>query len=394
MITNSLLITLAIAFIGTLLLILRAIFNYYYYNLREKLSGCCLYVGRVQHSRLKGATNNKSGVVHKLEYPLFFSFIDLQEIENVNYLLWPIFTYNSKLWSFCSLDSSYHLKDFPDRDNSGNSGSTFSPLLARVKNFVSKKSGNRFTTDCRVQLMSHLTYFGYCFNPISIYYLFDSKSKNSDTDTKEGIEGDNCMAAVIAEVSNTPWNEQHTYLLHESVEGVVIDRSGSSDLTKEDNKVPTLSATWKKEFHVSPFMEMDYTYHFSFGKPAESVVVRSKMIKNNTKEVWFTASFVLNRIPFTPLNLIYVLIFYPLHTRIIQIWIHIEAIKIFFKGVPTFEHPNGTDVDFGYGITGKRLGDMLWFLIQPFYKLYSVMNSIFCSISGFKSISKDKMKVQ
>ena len=62
-----------------------------------------------------------------------------------------------------------------------------------------------------------------------------------------------------------------------------------------------------------------------------------------------------------------------------QIWIHIEAAKIFFKGVPnlTFEHPEGTDVDFGWDITGKRLGNLLWTLWQPAHNLGLLVESIF-----------------
>jgi DUF1365 family protein len=78
-------------------------------------------------------------------------------------------------------------------------------------------------------------------------------------------------------------------------------------------------------------MEMDYRYSFNFTTPAESVAVQSSMLKVPTDDVWFTANLDLKRLPFSPLNLLYVLAFYPLHTRLIQIWIHWEAVLLFLK---------------------------------------------------------------
>ena len=75
-------------------------------------------------------------------------------------------------------------------------------------------------------------------------------------------------------------------------------------------------------------------------------------------------------------NLLYVLFFYPLHTRFIQVWIHIEAIKIFFKGVPTFDHPQGTDVNFGFGITDKVILKGINSVTSPIYGLIDIINTV------------------
>lgn len=127
------------------------------------------------------------------------------------------------------------------------------------------------------------------------------------------------------------------------------------------------------EFHVSPFMEMDYRYAFQFSLPKETVSVRASMHKIPTNEIWFTARFDLQRMDFSPWNMLYVLVYYPLHTRLIQVWIHWEAVLLFLKGVPTFEHPQGADVDFGLGITGKRLGWVLYILTWPATAVYSLL---------------------
>eukprot|EP01038_Epipyxis_sp_PR26KG_P013325 gene13325-17856_t len=176
------------------------------------------------------------------------------------------------------------------------------------------------------------------------------------------------LHTIITEVSNTPWIEQYPYILNET------NKSHNLKIYRND-ALDTFEATWNKEFHVSPFMEMDYKYSFTFSKPTEVLKVISKLVKISTNELWFTANFELQRIPFTPINLLYVLIFYPLHTRVIQVLIHWEALKLFLKGIPTFEHPHGTDVDFGYGVTGKRLIYIFSTISAPIYYIKNLFTS-------------------
>lgn len=240
---------------------------------------------------------------------MFFSFINIREISTTKYKYFPLFLFHDttipypqtvlKYFTFCSLNSSEHLKNhFPNES-----------LESRIHLFIQQKCSNQFKLSDigEIYLLTHLSYFGYCFNPISIYYIY-SKTNPS------------VMLCIITEVSNTPWIEQHCYMLHETVDEVHIIRQKGS-----------FQAIWKKEFHVSPFMEMDYKYDFTFSVPSNSIQVNSKLIKLETSEVWFTASFELNKIAFSPLNLLYVLVFYPLHTRLIQVWIHWEAVLLFMK---------------------------------------------------------------
>jgi len=336
-----------------------------------------LALGRVKHSRLKG------GATHTFEYPIFFSLVDLEEMERIGQTLWPIFTAYRKgvLPSFCCLSSDDHIKEVVNEKSS---------LLRRLQLFVGSKS-DVFIDDLkgkRVLLLTHLSYFGYCFNPISIYYI-----KGSPSTQKKGSE--DSLHCIVAEVSNTPWIEQHSYVLHESVKD-----DGGVEITR---KAGTFEGKWDKVFHVSPFMEMDYQYNFVFSDPfaqrqppkldvkrdklgacndvkgeselndKENIWVRAKMIKKKTSEVYFTASFQLETIAFNPLNLLYVLVFYPLHTRIIQLWIHWEAMLIWLKGVPFYNHPNDADVNFGFGITDKTL--FKW-ILNPLIGSFTFLSSL------------------
>jgi DUF1365 family protein len=47
-------------------------------------------------------------------------------------------------------------------------------------------------------------YFGYCFNPVSFYYCFDTDGETLQT--------------IVAEVNNTPWGERNMYVLPESMD--------------------------------------------------------------------------------------------------------------------------------------------------------------------------------
>jgi DUF1365 family protein len=322
----------------------------------EHLKYSRLYYGRVTHTRLKG------GAVHHLNYPIFFAYLDLKEIQSIGWSLWPIFKLNSPFSSFASFDDKQHLKDYQSQVGH------HKYIFDQAQQVAQLQASDSSLTFDRIGLLTHLTYFGYCFNPISVYYLFKKQSSSRPTDKEEK----EVLDTVIAEVSNTPWIEMHTYVLRKEIPGVQ-----SVEKEAQIQGTSMFRAIWKKCFHVSPFMEMDYMYDFAFSSPALTsttnipLQVRSKMLKESTGDVWFTANFDISPLPFTPRNLLYVLIFYPMQTRLIQVFIHWEALKLFLKGVPTFEHPNGADVDFGCGITGQRLGAVLWFFIAPFYKVSS-----------------------
>jgi hypothetical protein len=47
---------------------------------------------------------------------------------------------------------------------------------------------------------------------------------------------------------------------------------------------------------------MDYKYHFTWSVPAENMKVTARMCKIGTGETWFTASFSVDRIEFTPIS--------------------------------------------------------------------------------------------
>ncbi len=66
-----------------------------------------------------------------------------------------------------------------------------------VRNLVQTRLGNRPAGPIR--LLTHLRYFGYCFNPASFYYCYDASDIRVET--------------IVVEIHNTPWGEHHCYVL-------------------------------------------------------------------------------------------------------------------------------------------------------------------------------------
>ena len=177
-----------------------------------------------------------------------------------------------------------------------------------VRKTVLKKTGKNLTGPIR--LLTHLRYFGYCFNPVSFYYCFDKNDKE--------------VELIMAEVTNTPWNERHSYIINKRSN---ID-SGLSHLT----------ADLEKKLHVSPFWGMDHQYEWIFAQPEEKVFVNMKNFNQYQKV--FDVTLILKRKSFTKKNLIKIVSRFPFITAVIVFRIHWQAFKLWIKKAPFFLHPD------------------------------------------------------
>ncbi len=157
-----------------------------------------------------------------------------------------------------------------------------------------------------IRILTHLRYFGYCFNPVSFYYCFD--------------EDDNNVELVMAEVTNTPWQDRHTYIISDKIEG-------------HNN----LTSNMKKDFHVSPFWGMDHDYEWVFTQPQKNLLVNMKNFKDEQKV--FDATLTLNRIALNTKNLILETLRFPFLTVRVVFRIHWQAFKLWIKGAQFYVHP-------------------------------------------------------
>jgi DUF1365 family protein len=288
-----------------------------------------IFEGTVFHRRLK--VEQVSSATNAFTYPLFMMYLDLEELESLfkPYTFWS----GTGEWNL----ASYHREDYL--------GDSRKPLAECVRAVVQDRCGRTVTGAIRV--LCNIRYFGYGFNPVVVYYCFAK-----DDDTR--------LEAVVLEVSNTPWLEKRVYVLPFFEDTDQLERKA-------------VSARWQKDFHVSPFNNLDHDYEWTLSIPnASKLHIRavSSYSKSTLDEgVHVTGAAVtgykahsklddvknaktfevvldLKRAEIDSGSLSHALMRYPLMTSVAQLYIHWQAVKVFWKGVqyqtpPTSSPPIG-----------------------------------------------------
>ncbi len=204
------------------------------------------------------------------------------------------------LWSY----EQFNIACFRRRDHFGDPKI---PLDQAVADLVEDQLGSR--PNGPIRLLTHLRYFGHCFNPASFYYCYDSAAVEIET--------------IVVEIHNTPWGERHCYVLN-----------------AEHNEHPL--KYWRrhqfaKAFHVSPFIDMDIHYDWRFRLPDNSI--RVHMIDYENREKLFDASLALQRRPINRQALTRVLLRYPVMTGKVITLIYWQSLRLLLKRAPFFTHP-------------------------------------------------------
>ena len=334
--------------------------------------------GRVWHTRFHP-------VKHAFTYPLFICCVNLRNnIVDANAALWPL------SW-IVRFDENDHLKNgegllVPDDDDDNNKNNNKNDddddgsskcdknhnptnrqkepsLLQRVFRLLQQNTTGVDWNSHRhdVFLLTHLRYYGYCFNPVSFYGIFHKTTHQ--------------LEAVIGEVSNTPWGEMHCYVLHASSsqpKGVQVTTTVGGTNTNQTNQTTqtTTRYVFPKEFHVSPFMEMQYLYDWTFDWTNNRMDISNSLIRpdaSHTRQFHAKMSVqpcgdsdhtttkaavaavaasaaVTTSSPFPFVwTLARQLSLYPAYGVIVQFWIHYQALCLFVKGVAFQPHPHGSE---------------------------------------------------
>lgn len=162
-----------------------------------------------------------------------------------------------------------------------------------------------------VRLLTNMSYFGLRFNPVSFFYCFNAA-------------GDQ-LEYIVAEVNNTPWGEQFCY---------VMDAADNQNLPDAQRYFA------RKQFHVSPFMDMDIDYDWRLSKPGENLSVHMENHHDGGK--MFDATMQLERRPVNRAELAGALIRYPFMSFKVVGAIYFEALRIWLKRIPFISHPGTT----------------------------------------------------
>ena len=220
-------------------------------------------------------------------------FLDLAEL--------PTLFEPHPLWSY----ERFNVASFHRRDHFGD---PMIPLEQAVADLVEDRLGSR--PNGPIRLLTHLRYYGHCFNPASFYYCYDAADTRVET--------------IVVEIHNTPWRERYCYVLG-----------------AEQNEHPMKN--WRrhrfaKAFHVSPFIDIDIQYDWRFQVPDESI--RVHMIDYEKDEKLFDASLALERRPLSRQTLTRYLLRYPVMTGKVVILIYWQSLRLLLKKTPFFTHPD------------------------------------------------------
>lgn len=260
-----------------------------------------VYTGWLRHRRT-------SPVAHAFTYPLFMVLLDIDRIPELMAAS-PVTSYNRWNWA------SFH-----DRDHLG-------PLTVPMRERLARDAGAHGHTlpDGAVFLLTHLRYLGHCFNPVSFFYCCDR---------------DGAVRLVLAEVNNT-FGGSHRYWLE--------PRDASST---------TLRSAADKSFYVSPFMPADAHYTFAFTRPAATLAAHMALDGRGSdgRSHAFDATLRLERAPWTAAAIVRALVRHPAMTAGVVAGIHVEALRLWWKGLPIVPRPTPTGVNPDHAVpeSGRR----------------------------------------
>ena len=231
-----------------------------------------IYIGKVIHKRFKPKE-------HYFKYDVFSLLVDLNELEQIDKEI-KLFSYNK-----------FNIISFFDKDHGDRDGSSIQKWVK--KNL--KKIGI-ITKDINIKLLCYPRIFGYVFNPLSTFYIYNKYSE---------------LISIFYEVKNT-FGEQHTYIFRVQNEKTIKNKC-------------------KKKFYVSPFIEMDCDYHFKTLNPSKQLSVVINQNDNEGKLLYASQDGISKE--FNNKNLLLSYLTHPLMTFKVIAAIHFEAFKLWIKRI-------------------------------------------------------------
>ncbi|MBJ7354236.1 MAG: DUF1365 domain-containing protein [Thermoleophilaceae bacterium] len=252
-----------------------------------------VFVGTVSHTRL--APRKRA-----FEYPVYMLLLDLEELETPRRAA-RLFGGTRLFGAERAAPASFHRDDFL--------GDPARPLSECVRDLVEGETGERPLG--AIRLLANPRTFGYQFNPIAIYYVYEGER----------------LAHVVADVTNIPWRDSEAYVF-------AADSSGEVDGTAD------------KRMHVSPFLEMDYEYRLRASAPTDTLTLSVTNSRDGAIE--FAAGLRLQRRGAEAADLRRTLLRFPAMAIQVTIRIFWQALKMRaagFRWYPRAERPEAVELE-------------------------------------------------
>lgn len=219
---------------------------------------------------------------HQFKYRINLFWLKLCELDQLDQQL-SLFSVDKRNWVECR-----------QRDYITSSG-----LSMHEKALTTAQSLGLDIRPSAIYFLGQLRMLGFYFSPVNFYFFQDDSQQ---------------FTHMLAEVTNTPWHEKHCYLVN--------------------IKQPEIT---QKQFHVSPFNPLDMTYHWQIAPPGQSCHIA---LSCHQQDKHFTAGVNLTRQVLNPSSLKRVLLNTPSMSAKTVLGIYWQALKIWAKGTPLYDHPN------------------------------------------------------
>lgn len=243
-----------------------------------------IYTGQLMHARW-------APKAHRFSYQVFMAYLDLDELGALCSRSW--------FWS-CTGPALFWIR------RQDYFGSPAVSLKQAVLDKVEAELG--FRPEGPVRMLTNPRCFGLRMNPITVFYVFDACGEQ--------------LLAVLAEVTNTPWDKRHVYVLDY--------RRGAADQW----------VSFGKQLHVSPFMPLQQYYRWRTHLPGQDVriVLQNHAVGDTqpeelprTRKV-FEANLVLQREPASRSVLNRLVLRFPWMTLKVMAAIYWQALRLWLKG--------------------------------------------------------------
>lgn len=262
-----------------------------------------IYRGTVIHKRLRP-------VPHALRYSVFTLWLDLDRLDEVA---------AKCRWFSCN---RFNLIAFYDADHGPGDLGPANTAADHVRQLCADADvlGAQDKRPLCVQALCYPRVLGYVFNPLTVYLASDPST--------------GAPRAMVYEVNNT-FGDRRSYVI--PLSGDDVSAGNSADTDHSDGSPWTHGCA--KQLFVSPFNRVEGSYRFHVLLPGERCVVG--ILHSNADGPLLKAFFAGDRHTLNDTGLLATLIRYPLMTLKVMGAIHVEALRLWWKGLKLNKRPRG-----------------------------------------------------